>query len=145
MCLETLPATTEADGDLVWCYHVIRVTCPFSLYRFSFPPSLCPFFLNFLFLHLSLTIALSPSLALSISPSLPPSISSITVARSLSLSPSFLAIALSLSLSLSLSLFPQKVNKKMTANMLEIWYSNGCISTSMRAGDLLLVSTLWFS
>ena len=33
----------------------------------------------------------------------------------------------------------------MAANRSENWYSNGYISTSMRAIDLLLLSTLWFS
>ena len=32
----------------------------------------------------------------------------------------------------------------MVANMAEMWYSNGCISNSMRPGDLMFVSTLWF-
>ena len=34
---------------------------------------------------------------------------------------------------------------KMAANMAEIRYSNDYISSSMRPGDLMLVSTLWFS
>ena len=29
--------------------------------------------------------------------------------------------------------------------MAEIWYSTGYIRSSMRPGDLMLVSTLWFS
>ena len=33
----------------------------------------------------------------------------------------------------------------MAANMAEIWYSNGYISSSMTSRDPMLLSTLWFS
>ena len=34
---------------------------------------------------------------------------------------------------------------KIAANMAKIWYSNGYISSSMTATDLMLVPFLWFS
>ena len=34
---------------------------------------------------------------------------------------------------------------KIAANMTEIWYSTGYISSSITARDIILVSSLWFS